>query len=217
MDFESSFNVFRLPAVWAGFFVFATRVSAAIFGGAADELCYVGLGVIPMGWIGAVDLMQAVLRFLIYQKALVPLATEVTPRCPFPVGPDFSVGYIDGFDWMQRMVKGAARVLGATRGSVEQANFAEVCRKLDIPVNLGKRIVQELRWDILGGTMDGDAGLFRPASDKEAKFWAKSLAFLVQPSWSQNMCQHWGGQRSLSVQFQENFVLRVSGILSSSN
>ena len=58
-DLVSCFNLFKLPESWAGFAfaTFAKKAPATIFGGAPGEFDYVGMRVVPMGWINAVGLM----------------------------------------------------------------------------------------------------------------------------------------------------------------
>lgn len=71
-DLTSCFNLFRVPDSWGGYFTFAKQVSATIFGGAPNEMCYVGLSVVPMGWINSVALMQSVVRHLVFDLSGVP-------------------------------------------------------------------------------------------------------------------------------------------------
>ena len=48
-DFQSSFNLFRLPRAWRGYMAFAKRVPARLFGVNSDSFLYVALQVVPMG------------------------------------------------------------------------------------------------------------------------------------------------------------------------
>lgn len=63
-DLTSCFNLFRLPRAWGGYCAFSKKVSARVFGGAANEEVYVGMNVVPMGWLNSVALMQTVVRHL---------------------------------------------------------------------------------------------------------------------------------------------------------
>ena len=59
-DLTSCFNLFRVPPKWSAYFAFAKKVSARVFGGHRDEMVYVGMSVVPMGWINSVALTQTV-------------------------------------------------------------------------------------------------------------------------------------------------------------
>ena len=51
-----------MPEPWWGFFVYEKQVPASVVGGDPNELVYVGIRAVPMGFIGAVDLVQAWVR-----------------------------------------------------------------------------------------------------------------------------------------------------------
>ena len=57
-DFQSSFNLFRLPRAWLGYMAFEKSVPASLFGRRSDELVFVGLQMVPMGWALAVGIIH---------------------------------------------------------------------------------------------------------------------------------------------------------------
>ena len=61
-DFQSCFNLFRLPAVWRGFMAFCKKVPNAIFDIPGDGETYACVTIVPMGWSASVDLIQNCLR-----------------------------------------------------------------------------------------------------------------------------------------------------------
>ncbi len=79
-DLTSCFNLFRVPPRWSGFFAFAKKVSARVFGGPPSELVYVGMAVVPMGWINSVALMQTVVRTLVFIPGVVSLKSLRSPN-----------------------------------------------------------------------------------------------------------------------------------------
>ncbi len=61
-------------------------------------MIYVGLRVVPMGWVAATDIAQHIIRRLVYNESGVAPKSEVRKdrRCP-PKG-KYSPTYLDGFD-----------------------------------------------------------------------------------------------------------------------
>ena len=83
-DFVSCFNLIRMPRSWDGFLVYERPVSGAVFGRSAQDRVRVSLTTVPMGWSGAVAVVQAVVRRLIFGEAAVDLTTEVSKSKAFP-------------------------------------------------------------------------------------------------------------------------------------
>ena len=62
-DMESAFNLFRMLPVWKSFFAFAKKVPCSVYpGGNPDKWVYVAITTVPMGWVGAVDLIEHIAR-----------------------------------------------------------------------------------------------------------------------------------------------------------
>ena len=85
-----------------GFFAFEKQVSSAAFGKDANNLVYVYMRAAPMGWLGAVDIMQAMARRLIFKDCGVPPSTELRKGGNFPEG-DVSIVCMGGFDFIRRV------------------------------------------------------------------------------------------------------------------
>ena len=47
---------------------------------------WVSIRTVPMGWVGAVDVMQSVARRRVFEEAEVPAETEMLKGRPFPAG-----------------------------------------------------------------------------------------------------------------------------------
>ena len=71
-DMQSCFNLFEMPAAWNRYFAFSKQVPASAFGGDPNTMAYVCMRSAPMGWIGAVGLMQNLARRCVFRLAGVP-------------------------------------------------------------------------------------------------------------------------------------------------
>ena len=67
-DVKCAFYVFTLPAAWRKYFALAWPLPGKLLGLDNDKEYYLGLNVIPMGWLSAVGICQHLLR----QKLLCP-------------------------------------------------------------------------------------------------------------------------------------------------
>ena len=76
-DMMSCFNLFKMPDCWAGYFAFEKPVPRSAFGGNPNELGYVYMRAVPMGWLGAVDVMQSMARRLVFNTCSVPTEAEM--------------------------------------------------------------------------------------------------------------------------------------------
>ena len=154
-DLVSCFNLFKLPESWAGFAfaTFAKKAPATIFGGAPGEFDYVGMRVVPMGWINAVGLMQTVVRRLVFGLSKVPESSELSKLKWFPTDDSVSVVYLDSYDEVRRVkaeYKGLCwkgpRLQG-TSGLWRPATVA--------PLNQGKRLIGAVNGTLKGETLTG--------------------------------------------------------------
>lgn len=114
---------------------------------------------------------------------------------------------MDGADYLTRL-----RVIGSelrrwdgaklpapgTRHPVLQA-FVEACTRLKLPVNVGKKVVQEFYGAILGGELDGIRGTLGVSPEKGHSFVAKTCAILSVQKSTQVICQHWAGRPLFAV------------------
>ena len=128
-DLVSCFNLFRLPPQWAGFAAFAKQVPATVFGGPPNEWDYVGMRVVPMGWINSVSLMQTVVRRLVFGLSGVPASSEVSKLKWFPTDDEISVVYLDSFDNV-RKVKSEYREVLEGKASARHKSFVATCEEL---------------------------------------------------------------------------------------
>jgi hypothetical protein len=81
-DLVCCFYVYRLPRAWWPLFVFEKKVPLAVLVGPEKggvEMCYVGVTVIPMGWLSASGVVQSIQRG-IFLNHLDGSACHVTPK-----------------------------------------------------------------------------------------------------------------------------------------
>ena len=208
-DMVSCFNVFVMPEAWARYFSFEKLVPRSAFGGPPGELARVYMRGIPMGWIGAVDVVQAFARRLVFQEAGVAAACELRKDKPLPA-PDVAIVCMDGFDYIARvqllgdvineeqegagqLVKPLGEPTLAGQRSEAMVRFVSTCKQFGIPLNWAKRLVRALRGPILGGEFDGLVGTLRHGRQKALKLICKSVVLVGEPTWSQGAVQHWAG------------------------
>ena len=213
-DMESCFNLFAMPSCWLGLFAFEKEVPRSVIGGSPHETMRVAMRTVPMGWVGAVDLMQAMARRLVFKTSGIDPGTEMHKNKKMPKGDELTVVCMDGVDHL-RKVKAAAAAVEETSG---HRRFAEECQRLGLPLNAGKRLIAGSYASLLGGELDGVAGVLAHAKDKNAKFMSKSIALCSMRSWSAAALQHWTGVFCFGAGFrrpafsvlQEIFVLIAS-------
>ena len=71
-----------------------------------NVLEYVGFRAIPIGWMGAVELLQDVARRLVFRTTRVPAGSEFLPRGPLPFAEPISVTCLDDCNFIQKVHKG---------------------------------------------------------------------------------------------------------------
>eukprot|EP00438_Fugacium_kawagutii_P005826 Skav231210 [mRNA] locus=scaffold2958:85828:91822:- [translate_table: standard] len=176
-DLTSCFNLFRLPKAWSGFCTFAKKVSASVFGGSPNDMVYVGMSVVPMGWINSVALMQTVVRTLVFGISGVPEASEVSKMRPFPTDDSISVVYLDSYDELRKVKAGYSEVM-AGKPSERHEKFVATCGKLGLPLNHSKRLVGAVHGSLQGGDFDGQLGIFEASHDKKMGILMLAMALL---------------------------------------
>ncbi|CAK0858151.1 unnamed protein product [Prorocentrum cordatum] len=190
-DFESCFNLFVQPLAWRGFTAYERMVSGFVKGPDCSDF-RVGIRTVPMGYRGAVDLVQLLVRRLVFVRAGVAPETEVAKGSLFPTGPDYSMVVLDSFDYVRVLDKALAGS-ELERESPEHARFVGVCRELGLPLNVGKRLVGSYRATIQGGESDGKLGLYAHARRRSRHAIRLSMGMLMDSAWTEGVVRHWGG------------------------
>eukprot|EP00959_Pyramimonas_sp_CCMP1952_P459965 9479104-Pyramimonas_sp.AAC.2 len=147
-------------------------------------MTYVGMRAAPMGWVGAVDVMQYMARKLVFQTAAVPPFCELRKDTAVPTQ-DIAIACMDGYDHLSKvklLVDDISEAPPGRSGPMER--FVAVCAAQGAPLNAGKSLVRGLRAGIRGGELDGLRGRLMHGREKSLKFCMKSLTLLGGPAWS---------------------------------
>ena len=102
-DLLSAFNLFVLPKSWKQLFVFSTLVPGHLINDNTSKQIHICMNVLPMGWLGSVDAMQGALHFLMFQKAQLNPAQNVTMSSALPETETWLLAHIDGLDTVRRV------------------------------------------------------------------------------------------------------------------
>ena len=200
-DLTSCFNLFRVPPRWSGFFAFAKKVSARVFGGPPNELVYVGMAVVPMGWINSVALMQTVVRTLVFARSNIPEESEISKLKWFPKDDSVSVVYLDSYDELRRVNKGLAEVLSGGMSQRHQ-RFVDTCKELGLPLNEGKRLVGAVYGTLQGGGFDGSLGIFEASPDKKLGLISLALVLMATGFATEFEIRHFVGKMIFAMAFR---------------
>ena len=210
-DLVSCFNLFRLPPKWGGFTAFNKKVSARVFGGPANEMVYVGMTVVPMGWLNSVALMQTVVRSLVFGMSQVPETSEVSKLKWFPDEDSVSVVYLDSFDEL-RKVKAGYRAVLEGRPSHRHQRFVNTCNSLKLPLNNAKKLVGAVHGSLQGGDFDGQDGIFESSHDKKLGVMTLGAAILATGSATEFELRHFVGKAIFSLSFRRPVLAMLESI-----
>lgn len=200
-DLTSCFNLFSLPRAWAPYIAFGKPVDGSVFGLARGEEVYPAMAVIPMHWLSAVALTQAIVRHLVFDLSGVNPESEIRKTAAFPGEDEFSVIYLDSFDELRKLDRGLAAV---TEGQPSENHlaFQATCQRLGLPLNEGKRVVAAARGALQGGEIDGRAGTFFLARDKQAQLIGLTAALLEAEKVTEFELRHWTGKVIFGMSFR---------------
>ena len=123
---------------------------------------------VPMGWLGAVDVTQAMARRLMFRDCGVSPSTEIRKD----IGTFLKVMF-QLFAWVVlislcRRVKVLGDMFDAPsrKRSAEMESFISACRELGLPLNASKPLAHGLRASVLGGEIDGLNGRIMHSREK---------------------------------------------------
>ena len=200
-DLTSCFNLFRVPPKWSAYFAFAKKVNADIFGGPKGEMVYVGMSVVPMGWINSVALMQTVVRTLVFGRSKVPEDSEISKLKWFPTDDSVSVVYLDSYDELRKVNKGMRQVLSGEISHRHQ-RFVNTCNELGLPLNEGKRLVGAVYGTLQGGGFDGALGIFEASHDKKLGVLGLAMALMGTGFATEFEIRHFVGKMIFTMAFR---------------
>ena len=210
-DLTSCFNLFSLPRAWAAFTAFGKSVDSSVFGLAPGEEMFPAMVVIPMGWLSAVSLTQAIVRHLVFTLSKVPADTEVRKTADFPQGDRVSVIYLDSFDELRKVSRGCRAVLEGEMSEHHRA-FKETCERLGLPLNAAKRVVAATEGALQGGEVNGVEGVFRLSGDKQAQLIGLSAVLLAADEVTEFELRHWAGKAIFGMSFRRPLMSLLDSV-----
>ena len=108
-------------------FVYRKQVRGGVLGLPHDEMTWVSLRTVPMGWLSAVGIVQQAIRTLAFEEAGLPRQFEIQKNKELPEGERFLL-YLDSVDQL-RPVSQAMRKVVEGQASPEHQRFEEACRR----------------------------------------------------------------------------------------
>eukprot|EP00435_Cladocopium_sp_Y103_P067422 s217_g30.t1 len=201
VDSEDLTSLFSLPPEWSGMMTFAKQVPSSIFGGSPDQMSWVGMSVVPMGWINSVSLMQTVVRQLVFVESEIPYESEISKMKRFPEDPSASLVYLDSYDEI-RKIDATYRDLLEGEESERHRRFTATCKKFGLSLNTGKRLVGAVKGSLQGGVLDGEKGVFHSAPEKQATLIGYGLMLLSQEEVSEFELRHFAGKALFNMAFR---------------
>lgn len=200
-DFSSCFNLFTLPAAWHPYMCFEKQVDGRVFGKTPGVKVYAAMAVVPMGWINAVTVIQSAVRTLVFEGASVPEDSEVTKIRKMPSTDDYTVIYLDSYDELRRLDTQCAEALEGLE-SARHIRFKKLCERKGLPLNHAKRVVAATRGTLQGGVLDGSAGWYKLAGDKQVDLLGLGSALLSLDSWKEFELRHFIGKATFGMCFR---------------
>ena len=202
-DFQSAFNLFRVPEVWCPFFAYSKKVHGRAFGKPDLGMVRPALRVVPMGWKSAVTLVQAAVRNIVYDRVGVPRSTAVQKNKEIPQGNFLSVVYLDNYDEIQifdRLHKDISKTGEAPTET--HRRFNEICDDLGLPRNEAKQLIGAFSGPMQGGEFDGVKGTLKLGREKLQNFISITMALLSLPQVSEFQIRHWLGKAAFACTFR---------------
>ena len=180
-DMASAFNLFEMPLGWRGLFVYEKQVPASVLGMSGDQMVYVALRTIPMGWLSAVGIVQEAIRFLAFSVAKLPPSGEIQKWKELPKGQRFLL-YLDSVDQLRVVSRSMVKVLEG-KPSPEHERFTKACEDMGLPRNESKTLSSALKGTLQGGELDSESGVFTLQLDKMRMNLMMCLHLIASPKW----------------------------------
>lgn len=180
-DMASAFNLFKMPEGWRGMFVYEKRVPSRVLGGNSEEMVYVALRTIPMGWLSAVGVVQFAIRHLAFEVAKLPEEAEIQKWKEIPKGQKLLL-YLDSVDQL-RLVSNTMRKVVEGTPSPEHQKFSDACDEKGLPRNMAKSLAGALQGSLQGGELRSEDGVFMLHPDKMRMDIALCMYVLGMTKW----------------------------------
>ena len=206
-DLTSAFYLFRLPPEWANYMVMEREVCLRDLGEDSDEMRYVGISVLPMGWASAVGIMQAAHRFIALSSPLAGAGlseqAEISRHTNFP-DLDEVTGwsiYLDDTTILEKVAKDLAEGLEG-RTPVEQERLRAAYAWWGIPRNPDKALERIRSAERLGALIDGKAGVLRTKTVRSLDLIGLGSYIRSKSAVARKALQVWAGKAVHILQFR---------------
>ena len=211
-DMQSAFNLFSMPVGWRGMFCYEKQVRGRVMGLNTDDLCYVSLRTVPMGWISAVGVVQAAIRTLAFDMAKIPLDQEVQKWRSLPEGDRYLL-YLDSVDQLRPVSKAMARIVSG-EASEEHKKFEQVCQEMGLPRNESKRLAGALEGTLQGGELKSKEGIFTLQLSKMRQDVGMVLVLLSLRKWPRRETSGVIGRLVFAGAFRRPILAALSRVFS---
>ena len=171
-DLVSALYLFRMPESWGPFMALAKPVPGPCVGRPKEEMSFVGLCVLPMGWHSSVDIMQAAHRRIALGSPLrggagLSRLAEISRTAIFPdlhEGVGWSI-YLDDTTILEKVSAQAAKDVEGSPPE-EQEKLRAAYQWWGTPTNPSKALIRNRKAERLGSLIDGRLGVLRTTTKR---------------------------------------------------
>jgi hypothetical protein len=221
-DFACCFYVYRLPRLWWPLFVFEKRVPLAVLVGPEKGgvgMCYVGVTVIPMGWLSASGVVQSIQRGIFLNQIprgiSMPCHSEIRRDREFPQLPQVVQAvvdkvlkqgclwsnYVDDSNLMNLISRSCSEILSGTAHPAQEELRAQ-WDSWGIPWSKDKAVMGATMFTRLGAHVDGDAGCLGTLVTGSLNTLGLGLVLVSGVDVDQKSMQIFGGREVHELQFR---------------
>ena len=209
-DMVSAFNLFRMPEGWRGLFVYEKQAPAHCLGLPGHTPTFVALRTVPMGWISAVGVVQAAIRFLAFKVAKLPAEAEIQKWKAIPES-DRLLLYLDSVDQLRLVSKTMAAVYD-NEAPEEHRRFKAACEKKGLPTNASKTLSGSLVGSLQGGELRSTEGIFMLQLEKMRMNVAMVLSLLAKETWDAQATAGVIGRLVFAAAFRRPILAALEGV-----
>lgn len=197
-DIRCFFYLFQTPSSWWKYMGFAREVPAeALPEGYLGGGWHLVTQVLPMGFINSVAIAQHVHRRVISkalqgEKVLAGRQQELRRDRHFSTADHLFRVYLDNYDELCKVDKRLADTLIGTPSAWTLA-VRQTYEDLGLPRHPKKAVTQELKAEVQGAWLDGEAGTAAPKGEKVLKYVRLACELLMRGRASQKELQVVGG------------------------
>lgn len=155
--------------------------------------------VVPMGWSGSVDLAQNVIRRFVFEANLISPHAELRVGNGFPMD-QAALTCFNGFDVITKVPPLPEHSVYSKLFPIEA--FVSLSKKLGLPLNVAKTVIESYNSMVLGGDLDGQAGVLRHERKKGHIFINTTSVLFSMCELGQALLQQWTGMFAFAAGFR---------------